>query len=439
MNDESEKPRSGAAELGGAAVRLGVSLLSTKLKLILLAVIAAIAIIALVAGAALIGVLSMGDSDQTATSAGADGTCLPATSSVNADTVSISGADMKSPVDSLPDSAMPTAAIIVATAREEGFSDQAAILAITTSIGESGLGTNPDSKTPNGDGDAGPFQQRQYDGWYGSLEQVNDPAYATRAFLQGVTAESPGDYGSVGGGSGYGHIPGLKDIEGWEGMAPAEAIHSVQKNDPDTNFVYSNNYENAKLIFQAVSGVDPASIENVGAVNGTPSANCAPGSAGPIEATGDAGAVIEAAKSQLGHPYVFGGGNGDGPSASNTEAIDAGEVGYDCSGITSYAFKQGAGIDLRRVASDQWADYRANQVSEDDLQPGDLLFYTYGRKGSVVSHVAIYIGNGEMIEASRGKNEVVITTARTSQNDSAFTGAARVLTGDAPQTGGDAK
>ncbi|RAD76403.1 hypothetical protein DN508_32760, partial [Burkholderia multivorans] len=65
--------------------------------------------------------------------------------------------------------------------------------------------------------------------WYGSLKQVNDPVYAATAFYTGVTASEAGGYGSAGGGKGFGHLPGLTDIDGWEDMSYSEAAQAVQR------------------------------------------------------------------------------------------------------------------------------------------------------------------------------------------------------------------
>ncbi|MGO1318088.1 MAG: D-alanyl-D-alanine carboxypeptidase family protein, partial [Cellulomonadaceae bacterium] len=113
------------------------------------------------------------------------------------------------------------------TAENLGLDERAQLIGIMTSMQESKLGLQ-DHPTGSGN-DAGIFQQRTLSGWYGSMEQVMDPAYAARAFFEGVSATSPGGYGSVGGGEGHGHIPGLMDIEGWESMPLTQAAQRVQR------------------------------------------------------------------------------------------------------------------------------------------------------------------------------------------------------------------
>ncbi|MER0028322.1 C40 family peptidase [Corynebacterium sp. KPL4043] len=81
---------------------------------------------------------------------------------------------------------------------------------------------------------------------------------------------------------------------------------------------------------------------------------------------------MAAAKSQVGQPYTWGGtGNG----------------GFDCSGLTQWAYSQ-AGVDIPRTADQQAI---GKQVSADQLQPGDLVVWD--------GHVAMYSGNGEIVEA----------------------------------------
>ena len=90
--------------------------------------------------------------------------------------------------------------------------------------------------------------------------------------------------------------------------------------------------------------------------------------------------VIRAAYSVLGTPYVFGGTS---------------TYGFDCSGFTQYAFAR-AGISIPRMADSQL--YYGRQISMSELRPGDLIFFTgtYDA-GEPVTHIGIYVGNGQMI------------------------------------------
>jgi gamma-D-glutamyl-L-lysine dipeptidyl-peptidase len=90
--------------------------------------------------------------------------------------------------------------------------------------------------------------------------------------------------------------------------------------------------------------------------------------------------------------------------------------GYDCSGLTWAAYRA-HGITIPRDADAQFAAGRA--VSPAQMLPGDLLFYEH----PVVGHVAMYIGNGKMIEAPNSRNEVRIIPVRTSD----FRGVRRFL------------
>lgn len=97
--------------------------------------------------------------------------------------------------------------------------------------------------------------------------------------------------------------------------------------------------------------------------------------------------VVESAMNFLGLPYVWGGGNINGPS----------QGGFDCSGLTSYAvYAASAGkVTLPRTSETQWSIGVERPLSQ--AVPGDLLFGNWGPNGP--GHVAIYIGNGHMIHA----------------------------------------
>ncbi|MGN0784594.1 MAG: NlpC/P60 family protein [Candidatus Aphodomorpha sp.] len=97
--------------------------------------------------------------------------------------------------------------------------------------------------------------------------------------------------------------------------------------------------------------------------------------------------VVNAAKAHLGLPYLYG---GTSPS-----------TGFDCSGLTQYAFRQ-AGITIPRVSYEQAAAGRAVPYSQ--LRVGDLVAFN-----SPVSHVGIYVGNGQFIHSPRTGDVVKIS------------------------------
>jgi cell wall-associated NlpC family hydrolase len=119
-------------------------------------------------------------------------------------------------------------------------------------------------------------------------------------------------------------------------------------------------------------------------------------------------AMLAAALSRRGMPYVWGA---------------AGPKSFDCSGLVQWSFTQ-AGIAMPRVADQQAETGFAVPVSQ--LQPGDLLFYhTDPTAPGYISHVAIYLGNGWMIQAPEPGKNVEVVPADTG---SEFAGALRVYT-----------
>jgi cell wall-associated NlpC family hydrolase len=126
---------------------------------------------------------------------------------------------------------------------------------------------------------------------------------------------------------------------------------------------------------------------------------------------GSASAVetaISAARQYLGTSYAWGGGSLSGPSEG--WGIDAGIVGFDCSGLTRYAYAQ-AGISVPRNSSAQFS--ALPKVSRNDLQRGDLVFWaTDTSSASTIHHVAIYLGNGQILEAPESGSVVRITSMR---------------------------
>ena len=132
---------------------------------------------------------------------------------------------------------------------------------------------------------------------------------------------------------------------------------------------------------QAAAAAAAAPAHSSGGAQGSASAAALSQAAPPPSSPGGAGAV-QAAESQIGVPYVWG---GESPKGSANP-------GFDCSGLTAWSWGQ-VGVGLPHYSGAQMADSTPVPIS--DLQPGDLLFY--GPGGS--EHVAMYVGPGTMIEA----------------------------------------
>jgi cell wall-associated NlpC family hydrolase len=147
---------------------------------------------------------------------------------------------------------------------------------------------------------------------------------------------------------------------------------------------------------QPASKTSPTAADLIGSSGLT--ASPVPDSSGPggtsgktTPVTGTRGAVTDEARAQLGKPYQWA---GNGPKT------------FDCSGLTVWCMKK-AGKNLPRTAAMQQMSTLGTNVAIGSMQPGDLVFY-----GFPASHVAIYVGQGQVIHAPRpGKTVMVATVA----------------------------
>jgi cell wall-associated NlpC family hydrolase len=115
---------------------------------------------------------------------------------------------------------------------------------------------------------------------------------------------------------------------------------------------------------------------------------------GPALSRAQVIAFLTAAESRLGLPYVWG---GNGPTQ------------FDCSGLVQWSLAQ-AGVVMPRVAAAQAQTGPAVSLSQ--LAPGDLLFYhTDPTAPGYISHVAIYLGDGEMLQAPQPGQDVEVVPA----------------------------
>lgn len=116
--------------------------------------------------------------------------------------------------------------------------------------------------------------------------------------------------------------------------------------------------------------------------------------------------VLEYAAQFLGIPYVYGGSTPDG---------------FDCSGFTSYVFKNTVGS-IPRVAQAQFD--ATTRVTMDELLPGDLVFF--GSSASSISHVGIYVGDGTFIHSPH-TGDVVKYESLSGTYETRFQGGGRVI------------
>jgi cell wall-associated NlpC family hydrolase len=106
--------------------------------------------------------------------------------------------------------------------------------------------------------------------------------------------------------------------------------------------------------------------------------------------------ALEFALAQRGDPYVW---SEEGPDQ------------YDCSGLMFAAYR-GVGYPLVRVSRDQYYQTRDRQVSRYSLLPGDLLFFSSSSSWTGIHHVAMYAGEGMMVEAPRSGLNVRLAPVR---------------------------
>lgn len=192
--------------------------------------------------------------------------------------------------------------------------------------------------------------------------------------------------------------------------APASAAPDAGQWDPTLPKVASSgapgdpvaianaSFEASQIALQTTQSLGKQFLSSLG-LGGSPAA--LPG--GRVRGSQAIEYVIRRGGSQMGVPYSWGGGALNGPSAGVD--YDAGKIGYDCSGFTRYAFA-GVGVQIPKYSGDQYKTGR--KVPQSQAKRGDLLFW--GPGGS--QHVAIYLGDGKMLEASGSAEKVTVSPVR---------------------------
>lgn len=120
--------------------------------------------------------------------------------------------------------------------------------------------------------------------------------------------------------------------------------------------------------------------------------------------------VVSLAANYLGRPYRYGA---------------AGPDSFDCSGFTTYIYKQ-FGITLNRTAADQLL-YNGTSVAQSDLRKGDLVFFKEFGAAVAATHVGIYTGDGQFIHASSSGSNVKYGALSNAWFSARYVGARRVI------------
>ncbi|MFF7504175.1 NlpC/P60 family protein [Streptomyces lavendulae] len=150
-----------------------------------------------------------------------------------------------------------------------------------------------------------------------------------------------------------------------------------------------------------------------------------------VAGTGAGPDALRRAAARIGTPYSWGGGTPDGPTTGFCDGLNgylngscsaSSTTGFDCSSLVQYAYWPS--LKLPRVASDQYGATSHRPVSRSDLKPGDLLFWSHGGAGSIY-HVAIYAGDGNVLQAPRTGRNVEVQALTAAMPESDYFGATR--------------
>lgn len=234
--------------------------------------------------------------------------------------------------------------LIISIGQERDLPPRAWQIAIQAGMTESRL-----QNLSYGDRDSlGIFQMRPSMGW-GTPEQVTDPPYQVNKF--------------------YDVMEGVPD---WETRRPGDVAQAVERS------AFPDRYHDWESMAVSL-------VEDVGAVEDA--AGCgeieqvAGSTVPPNQAAEEA---IDFALGEQGKPYVWG---GTGPDV------------YDCSGLLMRAYES-AGITIPRVSRDQY--HAGAMLPVEQSEPGDLVFWAHDPSDpNTIYHVAMYIGDGEIVEAQQ--------------------------------------
>ncbi|MEV1295393.1 C40 family peptidase [Pseudonocardia sp. NPDC049635] len=267
------------------------------------------------------------------------------------------GIDASELVEGFGPEQVSNAGLIVATGAEMGVPSRGMVIAVATAMQESVLKNYANSTVPESlqhpheavgsDHDSvGLFQQREA-GW-GDVATRMDPRQSARLFYDA-----------------------LLEVPGWETMPLTRAAQLVQVSAfPDA---YAKWEQPAATLVGALEGVI-----------------CGPGTGGGNLPPADPQIqrVIDRAMAQQGQPYVWAGGDANGPTLG----------GFDCSGLMVYAFA-GIGVGVPHQTQAIWAAFQPAITDPAALAPGDMVLFSSNGQAGGIHHVGLYLGNGQMLHA----------------------------------------
>lgn len=267
------------------------------------------------------------------------------------------GVDPSRLVEGFGPEQVSNAGLIVAKGVEMGVPPAGIVTAVATSMQETTLLNYANAAVPESlaiphqavgqDHDSvGLFQQRGA-GW-GDVATRMNPGEAARLFYER-----------------------LLQIPGWQTMPLTQAAQAVQ----------------SSALPDAYAKWEQAAATLVGAFEGV---SCAPG-AGPGQlppADPQIQRVIARAMTQQGQPYVWGGGDANGPTGG----------GFDCSGLMVHAFAE-LGVSVPHQTQAIWATFQPAITDRAVLAPGDMVLFSSNGQPGGIHHVGLYLGDGRMLHA----------------------------------------
>jgi cell wall-associated NlpC family hydrolase len=270
------------------------------------------------------------------------------------------------PVAGFAGNQLAYAASIVAAGMELGAPQRAHVIAVATAMQESQLLMYANEAAPESlqlphdrvgsDHDSvGLFQQRA--GW-GTVAERMDPTISARLFYEALLA-----------------------LPDWESMPLTVAAQQVQISAfPDA---YAKWEQPANEVVGSIAG-----IVCTGGGAGDPAVP-APN---PLAQT-----TIDRAVSQVGVPYVWGGGNADGPT----------DGGFDCSGLMVHAFAA-VGVTVPHQTQAIWTAFQPAITDAAQVQPGDMVLLSRDQTPTGIHHVGLYLGDGRVVHAPETGSAVEI-------------------------------